>query len=65
METDHDWYDQLADFLRSRKHSAEEVERIIAHVKQYDLEIRHDSIMESIESGEFDLDAIIKEALKR
>ena len=60
---DDPWYDQLVAFLRSRGYIDAEIEKIIARVKQYDLQTRHDSIMDSIDSGEFDLDAIIKEAL--
>ena len=64
VDTNKTWHEQLTDVLRSRGHSPDEIEKILAHVKQYDLETQHDSIMDSIGSGEIDLAEIVDEALK-
>ena len=64
MEIDENWPTQLAELLRERGHSETEVEKIVAHVRQYDLRTQHDSIMDSIGSGDIDLAEIVDEALK-
>lgn len=62
MSQDDD-YLQLADFLRERGHSEEELVKIIARVKDYEQETQTDSVMESIGAGNLDLVSIINEAL--
>jgi hypothetical protein len=56
-------YDELADFLRAEGHSDAEVGKILARVSQYETQVQHDSIMDSIGNGTLDLAALIKEAL--
>lgn len=59
-----DWYKDLTDILKAKGHSDEEVTKIVHRVKEYDLETQHDSVMDSLDGGGFNLDAIIEEALK-
>jgi len=49
--------------LRGQGHSEEEIAKILDHVRHYELEVRTDSVMDSIAGGTFDLDSIVKEAL--
>ena len=58
-----DQYDELADFLRAEGHAQAEVDKILARVRQYEVQVQHDSIMDSIGNGTLDLAALIKEAL--
>ena len=53
----------LIDWLKQKGHSAEEIDKILAKVKQYDRETNVDSVMDSIAGGSFDLQSIIDEAL--
>ncbi|MBI1314343.1 hypothetical protein GC176_23860 [bacterium] len=61
-ESDDD-YIQLADFLRERGHTELEVEKIIAHVREYEAETQLYSVMDSIADGHLNLTNIISEAL--
>ena len=63
MSQDDD-YIQLADFLRERGHSEDEIGKIIQRVKQYEEETQLDSVMDSIGAGHLDLVSLINEALK-
>ena len=56
-------YDELTEYLRGLGQTDAEIEKIIARVRQYEVETQHDSIMDSIGNGTFDLAALIKEAL--
>lgn len=53
----------LIDWLKQKGHSADEIDKILAKVKQYDRETNVDSVMDSIAGGSFDLQSIIDEAL--
>ncbi|RCS52820.1 hypothetical protein DTL42_08270 [Bremerella cremea] len=59
-----DPYRELADYLHSQNFSEDEIGRIIARVQEYDVDTRVDSIMDSVASGEMNLQAVIDEALK-
>ncbi len=59
-----DPYRELADYLQSQNFTEEEIGRIIARVEEYDLDTRVDSIMDSVASGEMNLQSVIDEALK-
>ena len=61
--TGSDWHDDLAQLLKERGHTDAEVQKILARVEKYDAEVQHDSVMDSIADGRFDLAAIIEEAL--
>ncbi len=55
---------QLIAWLQDQGHSKEEIDKILAKVAEYDERTAHESVFDSIESGAFDLAAIIKEALE-
>ena len=59
-----DWEEELADLLGDKGHNATEIQKIIARVRQYEIEMQVDSVMDSIDAGRFDLAAIIAEALR-
>ena len=61
-ETDDD-YIQLGDFLRERGHTELEIEKVVAHVRNYEAETQLYSVMDSIADGHLNLGAIISEAL--
>ncbi len=54
---------ELVGWLTERGHSPEEIAKILAKVAQYDMETVSGSIFDSIDSGDFDIAAIIDEAL--
>jgi hypothetical protein len=56
-------YTELTEYLRGLGQTEAEIEKILARVRQYEVETQHDSIMDSIGNGTFDLAALIKEAL--
>jgi len=56
-------FDELTNYLRGLGQTEAEIEKILARVRQYDFETKHDSIMDSIGNGTLDLAALIKEAL--
>jgi len=56
-------YAELTEYLRGLGQTEAEIEKILARVRQYEVETQHDSIMDSIGNGTFDLAALIKEAL--
>ena len=58
-----DWEAELAEMLAEKGHSSTEVQKIVDRVRQYEVEMQVDSVMDSIDAGRFDLAAIIKEAL--
>ena len=62
MAQPHD-YDELTEYLRGLGQTDAEIEKILARVRQYEVETQQDSIMDSIGNGTFDLAALIKEAL--
>jgi len=56
---------QLIAWLQDQGHTAEEIDRILAKLQEYDRRTVHESVFDSIESGDFDLGAVIREALDR
>ena len=56
-------YEELTEYLRGEGHTEAEIIAILKRVRQYEVETQHDSIMDSIGNGTFDLAALIKEAL--
>jgi len=56
-------FDELTEYLRGLGQTDAEIEKILARVRQYEVETQQDSIMDSIGNGTFDLAALIKEAL--
>ena len=58
-----EWHVQLTEHLRSQGHTDEEITKIFALVQKYDVETTHDSVMDAIDGGQFNLAALIDEAL--
>ena len=54
---------ELVDWLKSQGRSDLEIRRILAKVEHYDQQTTHESIFDSIDSGNFDIGEIINEAL--
>ena len=54
---------ELIEWLQEQGYGAEEIDKILNQVRQYDVETMHDSIMDSIAEGKIDLTKIIEEAL--
>lgn len=58
---DHELIDLLTEHLRSLNCGDAEIKAVIARVSQFDKQMIHGSVFESIESGSFNLQAIIDE----
>lgn len=56
-------YQELTNYLRGLGQSDPEIELILARVRQYEIEMQQDSIMDAIGNGSLDLSALIKEVL--
>jgi hypothetical protein len=56
-------YAELTEYLRGLGQTDAEIKKILIRVRQYEVEMQHDSIMDSIGNGTLDLAALIKEAL--
>lgn len=56
-------YSELVEYLRKDGQSEADIAKIMARVRQYELETQHDSIMDAIGSGSFDLAALIQEVV--
>ena len=58
-----DDYAVLKGWLTERGHTAEEIEKIMIRVGQYERETQADSLMDSIGAGRVNLERLIDEAL--
>lgn len=54
---------RLINWLEDQGHSPSEIDSIMAKVAEYDAQTLHESLFDAIDRGEFDLEAIIDEAL--
>ncbi|MFN3150525.1 hypothetical protein [Bremerella sp.] len=63
--TENDKYPELREYLRGQNYSDVEIDHIIAEVREYEAETQVDSIMDSIDSGHLNIQALIDEALKK
>ena len=63
--SENEQYQELRDYLSGENYSDIEIDHIIAQVEEYDAGTRVDSIMDSINSGDLDIQAVIDEALKK
>ena len=54
---------EVTAWLTERGHSPEEIEKILQQLHQYDVRIIRKSVFDSMHSGEFDIESIVKEAL--
>lgn len=64
MSSDDSRYQELVEWLQEQNYSAPQINRILAKVQEYDDQTLRDSIFDSIDRGNFDISAIIEEALK-
>lgn len=55
---------ELTTWLKERGHSTEEIAKILTKVAEYDSQTVRESIFDSIDSGDFNISAIIDEALR-
>lgn len=53
---------QMTDYLTQQGHTPEEIERVLAKLREHDRQTIHESIFDSIERGSFNLQQIIAEA---
>ena len=58
-----DSFHQIAEYLRQENYSEEEIGRVLSRLHEYDLDMMVDSIMDSIGSGQEELQAIIQQVL--
>jgi type 1 glutamine amidotransferase len=56
---------ELVAWLTHRGHSPEEIAKILQRVAEYDAQTVSESIFDSIDKGDFNLAALIEEALGR
>ena len=54
---------ELVTWLTERGHTPDEIAKILAKVAEYDARTINESIFDSIDTGDFDLGPLIKEAL--
>ena len=63
MTADDPRHHELVEWLKSQGHSDQQIQRILAKVEDYDSQTMHESIFDSIDSGDFDIASLIDEAL--
>jgi hypothetical protein len=54
---------ELVEWLREQGHTPVQIDKILAKVAEYDARTLHESIFDSINRGDFNIGAIIREAL--
>lgn len=54
---------EIAQWLAERGYPPAAVEKILERLDQYDSRINRESVFDAMAKGEFDMDALIKEAL--
>ena len=54
---------EIRQWLAERDHSAEEIDRIMGQLESYDAQAVRDSIFDSIDTGQFDIEQVIRKAL--
>ena len=54
---------EIAEWLRARGHSDDHIAKILKQLDQFDAEITRESFFDAMETGDLDIDAIVKEAL--
>ena len=59
---DHE-HPEIAQWLHERGHSPEAITKILAKLEDFDDRISRESLFDSVANGDFDLDALIKDAL--
>ncbi|MCP4190122.1 MAG: hypothetical protein GY768_05785 [Planctomycetaceae bacterium] len=64
MSNENERFSELAEWLQGQGHSLTEIDKILKKVEEYDQRVNLDSVMDSIDSGDFNISKIIMEALK-
>ena len=55
---------EIREWLAGRGYPPAAIEKILQRLDQFDSRIERDSLFDAIETGEIDIDALIKDALK-
>jgi hypothetical protein len=55
---------EIRQWLADRGYPPAAIEKILQHLDQYDVRVNRESVFDAMEAGEFDMDALIKDALK-
>jgi hypothetical protein len=55
--------DEIRRWLADRGQSNDQIEAILQRLDQFDEQISRQSLFDALEAGEFDIDAIVREAL--
>ncbi|MDG2384456.1 MAG: hypothetical protein P8N76_22500 [Pirellulaceae bacterium] len=63
MSNDNERFSELAEWLQRQGHSLPEIDKILKKVQEYDQRVNLDSVMDSIDRGDFNISKIIQEAL--
>lgn len=58
-------HEELVTWLKDRGHTPDEIAKILDKVAEYDARTINESIFDSIDSGDFNLAALIQEALAK
>lgn len=54
---------EIIQWLAERGHSPEAIKKILDRLDQFDAKVNRDSVFDAIAAGQFDIDALIKDAL--
>ncbi len=55
---------EIREWLAGRGYPSEAIDRILARLDEFDSKANRESLFDAIETGEIDIEAIIKDALK-
>jgi hypothetical protein len=55
---------ELQEWLSERGYSAKQIAKILVKLDDFDSKINRESVFDAMETGELDMDALIKDALK-
>jgi hypothetical protein len=54
---------EIEKWLAERGHSPDDIEKILERLDRWDAQANRESVFDAMETGELDMDALIKEAL--
>ena len=54
---------EITEWLAERGHSPEAIKKILERLDQFDAKVNRDSVFDAIAAGQFDIEALIKDAL--
>ena len=55
---------EIRQWLAERGYPPAAIDKILERIDQYDVRVDRESVFDAMEAGEFDMDALIKDALK-